>query len=797
MAGSREITYEIGIDAGDAVGSLRSFSGAVKSAMRDVEGSLDDSATAGDKLSAALDQIAGQTKESFASAAIAAERLGQALQDAGSNLNVADVLPQLNKLGLSFDEITADADKLAVSLKGLDDVKLAGVKDLDETAPGLATNLDEVSKSADSSKSALANMVGNSTQSMGQLLGVTGDLGVGIGQMGEYIADAAFEGEGLASVLGSFVKIAGPMAALAAATALVGEVMSSRGKSSKAEADQVDALTDAYRSGIDPAEAYADSLKKLGEVVVTLNHESAKTSEQGGLVGFLGGLSEKLGPLGGGLQIAADKLGLWGKAVADIAPLLSKAGITVEQWTAAVEGGQQAYGAMATALSKTTLSTKEQQEVLDGLTTSQQSNTEAKANAAQITAVFGDNTDDTTKSVEELQRAEEEAVQATKDHMVAMSQAGDAMHDLSSTFAEIGRRSDALSAVFNLGNAPDEAASKTRDITAAIGDLKDAAKGIKLSDSLDVSNVKADKLLDAFDDLRPQIQAKITEAFAAGGPDAAKATADDYVAQIVASLGGKLSADKVKELLGLTDLDVKIKAALDESTAARVRSELDVLTGLSGETPLTAAIRLALDAGTITPEAAEVLVRAQLGQASVALPTDVTPPTPEQISEAGAFVTATAAQNPASVPTTVDPAGAAKGVEGLKSGIEGGKPAEVPVGADTSGAEKGIEGTKATAKATNPIVFTDADVKSALSAIVALRLYAALLSPQVTLSANVSPAASAIAYIAAQRPQVPVTAYLRDYPSSTDIANHIGVVRVPIDAYLRSTPRITGNLEGG
>jgi ABC-type transporter Mla subunit MlaD len=187
VAGSKSLTYEIGIDAGDAVGSLKTFSNAVKSAMRDVESELDDGATAGEKLAAALDQIGSRTKEEFASAATAAEEMGRALKAAGSSLDVADVLPQLQRLGLSFDEVTQDADKLAVALKDLDDVKATGLKDLDATAPGLASKLDDVNKSADSSRNALANMVGNSVQ---DVTGLGGALGVALGQLAEFGTDA-------------------------------------------------------------------------------------------------------------------------------------------------------------------------------------------------------------------------------------------------------------------------------------------------------------------------------------------------------------------------------------------------------------------------------------------------------------------------------------------------------------------------------------------------------------------------------------------------------------------------------
>src|SRR5262249_16341228 len=40
--------------------------------------------------------------------------------------------------------------------------------------------------------------------------------------------------------------------------------------------------------------------------------------------------------------------------------------------------------------------------------------------------------------------------------------------------------------------------------------------------------------------------------------------------------------------------------------------------------------------------------------------------------------------------------------------------------------------------------------------------------------------------------EAPIHAFLRRYPTAKDIADTIGVVQVPVDAYLRSTPRTTG-----
>jgi hypothetical protein len=784
VAGSKSLTYEIGIDAGDAVGSLKTFSNAVKSAMRDVESELDDGATAGEKLAAALDQIGSRTKEEFASAATAAEEMGRALKAAGSSLDVADVLPQLQRLGLSFDEVTQDADKLAVALKDLDDVKATGLKDLDATAPGLASKLDDVNKSADSSRNALANMVGNSVQ---DVTGLGGALGVALGQLAEFGTDAKLAGEGLGSVFKGLAGVAAPIAGLALATQALGAVTSRFGDSQKRTTASVEAWENALDSSGSATENYADSLRDLGKVTLDV------TRSQSGLANVTAELDSNWYSTGAGVHFLTQLLGASNDETKDLTKTLNQAGVSVDRWAELAAGGADEAERFATFLESTNLSADEQKDILTGLSQAQEDHAKASKNDAAANKFFGESSEEKTarleeekRALEEASKAEDEATQAAKEHAIALSEANGELADITSTFAEIGRRGDAISAVFDLGNAPLDAASATRDITEAIGGLKEAAKGVKVGDIL-AGNMKGDAVLDALDGLRPQIQAKVAEAFSAGGPEAATAVADDYVNQIVASLGGKLTADQVKELLGLSDLEATVAVALDMSTAARVRQQLAVLTGISGETPLTASIALALDAGTISPEAAEVLVRAQLGQAKVTLPTDVTPPTPEQIAEAGAFVSANA--EPATLPTALDTKGATSDLHGFTGDVKDTK-AVVPLDADDTKAEAERKAFESKTNATTPSVKVSADTLAAINTMLYLKILSALLAPQVTVTADTGPAQRAIAGI--RGTSVPVEAYLADYPTAAEIQARIGRPKIPVDIIVGQSIRITG-----
>ena len=74
------------------------------------------------------------------------------------------------------------------------------------------------------------------------------------------------------------------------------------------------------------------------------------------------------------------------------------------------------------------------------------------------------------------------------------------------------------------------------DIEDGIDDLRHFIRDEGVPDIFDPDDVDAGPFLDKIDSLRGPIQEKITAAFEAGGPEAAKATADSYIDSIVHEL---------------------------------------------------------------------------------------------------------------------------------------------------------------------------------------------------------------------------------------------------------------------
>ena len=129
-----------------------------------------------------------------------------------------------------------------------------------------------VREQAEGAKSALANMVGNTAQDLGQLGGVAGSSGVAIGQLSEYFVDAANKGGGLGAVLSSFAGPAGiatlALTALSVGLPLVIDALTGVSDQERIAKETTDDLTKAFH-GLDSASsdlrftAIAEDIRKL------------------------------------------------------------------------------------------------------------------------------------------------------------------------------------------------------------------------------------------------------------------------------------------------------------------------------------------------------------------------------------------------------------------------------------------------------------------------------------------------------------------------------------------------------
>ena len=126
---ARRLEYEITIDASKGVSGLKQFSAAAKKELTAVSDELEDTSSNAEKVARVLGDMASKMETELRGAATAADALGQAL-GAGARRpgRPGSIVGDLNRMGLSFDEITADADTLAAALRELDRVGNLDIK---------------------------------------------------------------------------------------------------------------------------------------------------------------------------------------------------------------------------------------------------------------------------------------------------------------------------------------------------------------------------------------------------------------------------------------------------------------------------------------------------------------------------------------------------------------------------------------------------------------------------------------------------------------------------------------------
>lgn len=307
-----------------------------KKAADEVEGvadALDDVRTAGQKVAAELSRTADEIAEDLAKSARAADALGSALgpelkaRFEQGEMGMSGLIAELQKLGLTFEEIEADADELAASVRKMDEIDPSRFGGKTRAA---SADVDKMSDSARGANSALANMVGNTAQDVGELGGVSGSTGVAIGQMAEYMSDARLAGEGMGSAMASMAKVLGPILALSAAVGVVGGLLDDQRRKAEESKQRVEEFGDAMQGAADDALGLAESLRENSE---RLTEFDVKAGDFGGLLrDNLADMAQSLPLVGGLVGDAAEQFN-------DLVPIMQAAGFSMYDLSKAIEEG--------------------------------------------------------------------------------------------------------------------------------------------------------------------------------------------------------------------------------------------------------------------------------------------------------------------------------------------------------------------------------------------------------------------------------------------------------------------------
>lgn len=303
-------------------GDAKSLKSAADESARAVEDAADDIESAGEQMARALEDSAQKMVREIDETAAAVEAMDAALKAAGSDMNAQDAVADLKKLGLTANEIEADAERLEQGLRAVGDVKVhAQNRGFDD--------LDKALGSTDTNARAASTAIGGIGNTVSELPGV-GALGPMAESMGQ-LAEGALEGE---INVGSLVATAGGLAAVAFVAQNVSKHFEKLAAIKAWKKDEVDDYTDALEGAETTLDGVIEKLRSAGAVEFNL--------------------------FGGATDINAD---------------LAELGMTVEDFAALVEGGKpkidawreamDAAGVSTDAVKVTAFAATQQTELLD------------------------------------------------------------------------------------------------------------------------------------------------------------------------------------------------------------------------------------------------------------------------------------------------------------------------------------------------------------------------------------------------------------------------------------------------
>lgn len=269
------------------IGDSKSMTRSVK----DIVSNLDDAESSGKKVATAMRQLSGEAESNFRDARDAADKLANALgpemvsQIEAAGRSVDGYVADLQRMGLSFDDVRTDVDELAAAIRDVETTK-ANIDGLQAPLKKVDDGLRDVVDSGDQSRSVLANMVGNSAQDLGALGGVAGTAGMAIGQLAEYATEGNINMSGLA-------KVAGPMAGVSAAVIGVTWAMGKLREGSEKAKEEAAAMLEVHKAIRDGKfeEAGAKLAEEYGTLASTLESLGVPQQE---VMDFILGVTDQM-----------------------------------------------------------------------------------------------------------------------------------------------------------------------------------------------------------------------------------------------------------------------------------------------------------------------------------------------------------------------------------------------------------------------------------------------------------------------------------------------------------------------
>ena len=371
---------------------LKGSAGEVRKVFQMLQGDINDTRSASEKLAAAQTQVADSMRKDMEAvsraADVVADSLGPEMVAAieASGRSVEDQVQEWRKLGLTLDEIKMDSEKLADGMKRLDDAARM-------STGAIGDGFKKVSKETDNSRSVMANFAGNAAQELPLVAGSFGPLNMAISQFVEYAAEGNIKLKSMAGLAGGIALVAGAMEAVADRSAKVAEIKAF-------SKDAIDGYTDRLKDADNRVEAIIEHLREVGKLEVQIGDKSGDF--------WTGGMSQTID-----MTKAFASLGL---GIEEIAVMLNGGKDKIAEWGAAAK----AAGVDAILVN----------QAMEALTTQADFLAKATENNTIYQQVFGEKLDKLPNRLAKPKNPAKELADAFDDIRAAMDKTGEAYDDL-------------------------------------------------------------------------------------------------------------------------------------------------------------------------------------------------------------------------------------------------------------------------------------------------------------------------------------------------------------------------------
>lgn len=254
---AKEFSYKVGVDPDKGIQGLKDLQRAAKSSLDDVNNELQDGEDNAKALAQAMRDAADKVEQRLKDVARAGDALGKALgpelrAQLGQN-GIDEMVMDMARAGLTFDQITKDADELAGGIKRLQQAGEGIGNHLRPEFENLEGSARKANKEMDKSTSVVANFAGNAAQDLPGVSGAFGALNVAVGQFAEYATegDISFK---------NFLKSAAGLGLATGAFMVLNKVMGDMAKAKEEARRQTQAFADALK---DETEGAKDSVNAL------------------------------------------------------------------------------------------------------------------------------------------------------------------------------------------------------------------------------------------------------------------------------------------------------------------------------------------------------------------------------------------------------------------------------------------------------------------------------------------------------------------------------------------------------